>query len=122
MKLSRAGAIGLCFMTFVALASCSNEVETHEAYSPDRKLVLRIEVDWSGGAAVSDQTSAYVFASASPMKGRTLVFRGSAMSAFSASWRGPSQIGVAYDEGDVSKCDPSPVLSTGERISVSGCK
>ena len=122
MKLSRAGAVGLWFITLVALASCSSDVETHEAYSQDRKLVLRIVTDWSGGAAVSDVTSAYVFPAAWPMKGRTLVFKGVAISGFSASWRGPSQIGVTYDDGYVLKCEPTPELSTGERINVSGCK
>lgn len=121
MKLSRAGAIELRCVTLVTLAFCSNEVETHEVYSPDRKLVLRIAVDWSGGAAVSDLTSVYVFPAASPKKGNTL-FKGSAMSEFSANWLGPRQIAVSYNDGYVSQCDSALVLSTGERISVSGCK
>jgi len=113
----------LCALAAVAvlLPACSRRVETNETVSPDGKLALRIEIDESGGAAVSDVTSAFVIgrdSGAAP----ELIFRGSSMSGFAGKWRDGATIQLSYTDGYVSKCNSAPVLSTGRRLGVLGCK
>ena len=60
MSLAVKHAVALAGL-IATLCACSKHVETKDSPSPDGRIILRIETDESGGAAVSDLTSAYVF-------------------------------------------------------------
>lgn len=51
-----------------------------------------------------------------------LIFKGSAMSAFHADWRGQDEIELAYGSGYVSQCDPDPVNFADKTVRIVGCK
>jgi len=120
LKLALSGAIA-CLIPVLFGCHDKRIVETKDLYSPDGQVILRVEVDETGGAAVPDVTNVYLLMP----NGRTaskLLFRGSAMSNFSATWRAPGQIELSYSDGYVSQCDPAPVLSADKKVSVVGCK
>lgn len=104
------------------LCGCSKHVETKETRSPDGRVVLRIEVDESGGAAVPDVTSAFLLMPNASPATKKLIFKGSAMSAFSAEWSGPGVITLSYTNGYVSACAATAELSAEVKVSVLGCK
>ncbi len=110
---------GLAFLTVVG--ACS-KVETKDIYSPDRSLILRIETNTGGGAAVTDRTTVYILLANPTSAGKSLIFVGSAMSDFSADWHGKEAVALSYSEGYVTDCNPTPTLSTGKKMIVLGCK
>jgi hypothetical protein len=115
--------VGLLVCLTAILGACSkDEVDTTEIYSTDKEVALRIEVNWGGGPAAADMTTVYVFLPNSPGARKRTIFKGSAMSHFSASWRGARVIEVSYKDGYVSECDPTAELSAGTQVSVVGCK
>jgi hypothetical protein len=57
-----------------ALIGCTRHLETKDIYSPSGGFFLRIEIDESGGAAVSDVTSVYLFPSNSGASSGKLIF------------------------------------------------
>ena len=121
MKSSYA-ALFVCFLAG-ALSSCSRrQVDVHDTVSPDGKITLRLEIDETGGAAVPDVTSAYLFLSDEGSSRKQLAFKGSAMSSFSAVWRGPRLVVLSYGTGYVSACNATPMLSAEIKISVVGCR
>ena len=120
MKSSHLG-LSVCLLTG-ALNGCSpKQMEIYDTVSPDGKSTLRIEIDETGGAAVPDVTRAYLFLSDEGSSRKKLAFQGSAMSRFSAVWRGPRQVELSYSAGYVSACNAAPVLSADVKISVVGC-
>jgi hypothetical protein len=100
----------------------ATRVESKDVPSPNGELTLRIEDNESGGAAVAGQTSAYLFPSGSSADGGKLIFRGSAMDGFSASWRGPDRVDLSYTGGYVTTCNGGPIVLRDISVSVSGCK
>jgi hypothetical protein len=108
-------------LVFVPIG-CARHLETKDVYSPGGRLFLRIEIDESGGAAVSDVTSVFLFLSNSGASSGELIFKGSAMSNFSADWRGPDLVQLAYTDGYVSICDAAPAPIAQKGIRVIGCK
>jgi hypothetical protein len=113
-------AVLVCSVSF--FSACSKQVETKDIYSPDKTIILRIETNEGGGAAVPDVTSVYLLAANASIAGKSLIFKGSAMSDFSAEWDGQGTIKLSFTNGYVTECDRSPALSTGEKMTVQGCK
>ncbi len=107
----------------IVVIGCSKHIEATEMLSPRGDLVLRIEVDESGGAPVADVTSVFLrlSGSASPLPGR-LVFKGSAMGDFRASWQGTDAIALSYAGGFVSTCISDVALERNRRVTVAGCR
>lgn len=121
MKISQI-AIFVCLVA-VALSGCARrQVEVHDALSPDGKITLRIEVDETGGAAVPDVTSAYLFPSNASSKREQLVFKGSAMSNFDATWHDSRSVVLSYSAGYVSTCVAALSLSGETQVDVVGCR
>jgi hypothetical protein len=121
------GAIGIASTgTLVILAAflsgCSRGVETTDLPSPNGQLILRVEVNESGGAAVPDVTSAYLFIAGSSEPHKELIFRGSAMDHFNASWRGQELVALSYTGGYVSTCAVTSPMSADLKIVVLGCR
>jgi hypothetical protein len=106
----------------VALSACSKQVETKDVYSPDKAIILRIETNEGGGAAVPDVTSVYLLAANASTADKVLIFKGSAMSDFKADWSGQGAVELSYTNGYVTECERSAALSTGTKIAVEGCK
>jgi hypothetical protein len=98
------------------------QIEVHDTVSPDGKITLRVEIDETGGAAVSDVTSAYLFLSDEGAARKQLALKGSAMSNFSVVWRDPRLVAVSYSAGYVSLCNGTPMLSAEIKINVVGCR
>jgi len=112
----------MCMLAGV-LSGCSRkQIELHDIVSPDGKTTLRLEIDETGGAAVSDVTSAYLFLSGEGSSHKQLAFNGSAMSSFSAVWGGPRLVVLSYSAGYVSVCNATSTLPGGNKISVVGCR
>jgi hypothetical protein len=81
MQISLKYGLTILFLILITvIGGCSRQIETKEIYSPDRKLVLRIEIDESGGAPVADVTNLYVRLMTSSSAPGKLIFKGSAMS------------------------------------------
>ena len=74
-----------------------------------------------GGAAVADVTSVFLIPASSRGASGALIFKGSAMSHFSAKWRDDQNVELSYTAGYVSKCDPEPTLDTHQTFRVHGC-
>jgi|SRR5579863_7426663 hypothetical protein len=108
------GAAGL-------LIACSGPIETHQGSSPDGSITLRVEIDEGGGAAVADVTSVFLIPARPSGAAKTLIFKGSAMSNFSARWRDNQTVELSYTAGYVSKCDSEPTLDTRRSLRVVGC-
>ena len=123
MRTQNRFTVGLCVSMLAILCGCdSKQTESTDMLSPDRQLNLRIEIDETGGAAVSDVTSAYLNLAKSPDADRKLIFRGSAISNFMPSWRGAREIEFSYGSGYVSTCDSTPMISADIKVDVLGCK
>ena len=105
----------------VVLSACVQRMEAQESVSPDGTLILRIEVDKSVSPPVADVTRVFVMPSNSPTPARQLIFKGSGVGNFVATWRNSETLVLSYSRGSVSKCDPAPVLKTGQRLQVRGC-
>jgi hypothetical protein len=112
------------FMCLIAIVcGCDKKrITSSEVYSPGKDLVLRVEIDETGAAAVPDVTSAFVFPSKSSKAAGKLIFKGSAMSAFRANWGGTDEIILSYGGGYVSRCDPGPVYLADRSVRIVGCK
>jgi hypothetical protein len=107
------------------LFGCTKEpekMETSDVPSPNGRLVVRIEVNESGGAAVPDVTSAYLIVSGSSTAPRELIFKGSAMYSFKVSWQSPETVSLSYTGGYVSTCNAAPVVAPDLKVAVLGCK
>ena len=113
----------LCVVLTAAklLTACSGPVETHQSSSPDGSITLRVEIDEGGGAAVADVTSVFLIPTNASGTSKTLIFKGTAMSNFSAKWRDDQTVELSYTAGYVSKCDPEPTLDTRRTVRVHGC-
>lgn len=121
MKISHIG-IFVC-VAAAALNGCARrQVEVHDALSPDGKITLRIEVDETGGAAVPDVTSVYLFLSDAGPNRKRLAFKGSAMSSFDAAWRGSRSVVLSYGAGYVSACNAMLGLPGEIKVDVVGCR
>lgn len=121
MKISYIG-IFVC-LTAAVLGGCARrQVEVHDALSPDGKITLRIEINETGGAAVPDVTSAFLFLSDAGPNRKRLAFKGSAMSSFDATWRGSRSVVLSYGAGYVSACNAMLSLSAEIKVDVVGCR
>jgi hypothetical protein len=121
MKVQHSFVLFLCLI--VMLCGCDKKrIESRNIYSPNKDLVLRVEIYETGAAAVPDVTSAVVFPSTSSESAGKLIFRGSAMSEFHADWRGQDEIDLSYSNGYVSQCDPGPVNFVDKTVRIVGCK
>ena len=111
---------------FVACAAlligCSTRVVTRDMQSPDGRLILRIEVNESGGAAVPDVTSAFVLAAQPSGARKEQIFKGSAMSYFSASWKTSREVMLSFNGGYVTTCTAVAVVPPDFKVGVLGCK
>lgn len=116
--------VSICALAILAvlLTGCSRQIQRTDIRSPNGQLILRIEINESGGAAVPDVTSAYVFPSGSSSAHEKIVFRGSAMSYFNASWGGPEEVVVSFRGGYLTTCNSSVVVPPEFKITVLGCK
>jgi hypothetical protein len=103
------------------LTACSGPVETQQSSSPDGGMTLRVEIDEGGGAPVADVTSVFLMPTSAPGSSKALIFKGSAMSNFSAKWRDNQTVELSYTAGYVSKCDSEPTLDTRQHMHVLGC-
>ena len=106
----------------IGLQGCSRDIHSTDTVSPGGDLILRVEINEGGGAAVSDATSVYILLSGAPSDKGKLIFNGSAMSTFKAAWNGPQTITISYVDGYVSSCDSAPTVSSGKTVRVIGCK
>lgn len=107
------------------VVSCGRDkkrIEFSDIYSPGKDFVLRTEIDETGGPAVSDVTSIWVFPSKSSESAGKLIFKGSGMYEVHADWRGQDEIDLSYGRGYVSQCDPGPVNLAGRSVRIVGCK
>jgi hypothetical protein len=106
------------------LCGCEEKrLESTEIISPGKDLVLRIEIDKTGAAAVPFLTSAFVFPSkSSAFTWKKRIFKGSAMSNFRADWGKQDEIHISYTAGYVSLCDPGPVNLASKNVRIVGCK
>jgi hypothetical protein len=116
------GLAVVCLLASLSCCSTKQQIESKEIYSPDKKLVLRIDIDESGGAAVSDVTKVYVLSPNDRKLAPKLIFDGSSMSSFTAEWRGPTLVELSYKDGFVSKCASSAAVLASPPIQISGCK
>lgn len=119
---SRYAGILACLVSGVLCGCSRGPVEIHDIRSPNGKVILRIEINEAGGAAVPDVTSAYLFFADTGPTNKQLIFKGSAMSNFSATWRGQKLIVLSYSAGYVSTCNARPVLPAEVKINVIGCR
>lgn len=103
------------------LCGCARQVDVHNLVSPDGKITLRIEIDDTGGAAVAEVTSAYVYLSDEGSSRKKLVFKGTAVSSFNAVWRSPKVVMLSYSDGYVSVCNAMTAVSSQIKVTVSGC-
>lgn len=113
-------ALGVC--SAALQAGCARQVVSRNIQSPDGKLTLRIEVNEGGGAAVPDVTRAFILPSEGSVAHKELIFKGSAMSYFNATWTNSSAVTLSIEGGYITKCNPSAVLPPNVRIAVIGCK
>jgi hypothetical protein len=121
MKISHIG-ICVCLAAAVLNGCARRQVEVHDVLSPDGKITLRIELDETGGAAVADVTSSYLFLSDAGPSQKQLAFKGSAMSSFDATWRGSRSVVLSYGAGYVSACNAVLSLSAEIKVDVVGCR
>lgn len=112
------------FACLIAAASgCDKKrIVSSDIYSPGKDLVLRVEIDETGAAAVPFVTSAFVLPPKSSAAAGKLIFKGSAMSDFRAVWGGQDEIDISYGGGYVSQCDPGPVNFADRSVRIVGCK
>lgn len=115
-------ALWLLVACAVLLVGCSEHIACREVRSPDGRLILRIEINESGGAAVSDVTSAFIVLSQPSTAHRQLIFEGSAMSYFDARWVNSGQVRLSFQGGYVTTCNSLAVLPPNFKVTVLGCK
>jgi hypothetical protein len=111
--------------TMIACGCDKKRIEFSDIYSPGKDFVLRTEIDETGGPAVSDVTSVWVFPSKSSESAGKLIFKGSGMYEVHADWSGQDEINLSYGRGYVSQCDPGPlnfVLVPNKTVQIVGCK
>jgi hypothetical protein len=106
----------------VVLVGCSKQIVSRDILSPDGRLILRIEVNESGGAAVPDVTSGYILLSGSSAAHEELIFKGSAVDSFNAAWRTPEVVSLSFSGGYISQCNKKAVMSPKFKITVLGCR
>jgi hypothetical protein len=104
------------------LVGCSSNIVSRDIPSPDGRLLLRIEVNEGGGAAVPDVTSAFIIPSRTPAAHKELIFTGSAMSHFDARWSNSDQVILSIEGGYVTTCNTSVTLPPNLRVAVMGCR
>lgn len=119
LKLLSAGALAALA---ILLVGCSRKIVSRDILSPDGQLILRIEVNESGGAAVPDVTSGYILLSGSSAAHEELIFKGSALNSFSADWRAPEAVSLSFSGGYISQCNKKAVVSPKLTITVLGCR
>jgi hypothetical protein len=114
---------GLAACAAALVVACKARKRTESSYScaSSRELLVRIDVDETGGAAVSDETDVLVPLANSSDGSQRLIFKGSAMSAFAVHWRGDQEIHLSYPDGFVTQCDSGPAPIAGKIIRVVGC-
>lgn len=115
-------AICMLAVCTLLLIGCSRHITRTDVPSRDGRLVLRIEVNESGGAAVPDVTSAFILSAQSSTAHEELVFRGSAMSHFNGSWSNSGEVRLSFRGGYVTTCKTSVILPSNLKITVMGCK
>jgi hypothetical protein len=107
------------------VVSCGRDkkrIEFSDIYSPGKDFVLRTEIDETGGPAVSDVTSIWVYPSKNSKNLGKLIFKGSGMYDVHAYWRGQDEIDLSYGSGYVSQCEPGPVTFADKTVRIVGCK
>jgi hypothetical protein len=110
-------------LTAIGLVSaCSRNIVAEESTSPDGKITLRVEDDLSGGAAVADVRSVFLKPVNSSHATGQLIFKGTAIGDFSAKWQNNDTVELSYTNGYVARCESAPLLTTGQRFHVIGCK
>lgn len=115
-------ALSLILVCALLLVGCSKHIASTDVRSPDGRLILRIEINESGGAAVPDVTSAFIVPSRSSTAHKELIFEGSAMSHFDANWTNSGQISLSFQGGYVTACNSSVILPPNFKVTVLGCK
>lgn len=104
------------------LLGCSSHIVSRNVPSPDGRFTLRIEVNEGNGAAVPDVTSAFILPARPSAAHKELIFAGSAMSYFNASWTDSGQVLLSFRGGYVTRCSSSADLASNLRVTVVGCK
>jgi hypothetical protein len=114
--------VGLAvFLVAVLLSGCSRDIEVHEAVSPDKKVVLRIEINEGGGAAVSDETGVYLYLFKDGLNQKKAVFKGFAMGNFVATWEAADVVALSYSGGYITTCNSVTSLSSNIEVTTHGC-
>lgn len=115
--------LAFAFVCCAALqVGCSRQIVSRNIQSPDGALTLRIEVNEGGGAAVPDVTRAFIFPSGTYAAYKELIFKGSAMSYFNASWTNSRVVALSIEGGYITRCNSLAVLPRNLRITVTGCR
>ncbi len=114
--------VGLAvFLVLGLLSGCSRDIEVHEVVSPDKKIVLRIEINEGGGAAISDETSVYLYLSNDGLNQKKTVFKGTAMGNFVATWEAADVVALSYSGGYITTCNSVTGLSLNIEVTTHGC-
>jgi len=106
----------------ILLVGCSRQIASRDILSPDGRLILRIKVNESGGAAVPDVTSGYILPSGSSAGHEELIFKGSAVDSFRADWQTSEVVSLSFSSGYISQCNKKAVVSPKLKITVLGCR
>lgn len=121
MKAQYPSVLFACLLV-VSCGCDEKRIEFSEIYSPSKDFVLRTEIDETGGPAVSDVTSIWVYPSKNSKNLRKLIFKGSGMYDIHADWHGQDEIDLSYGRGYVSQCERGTISFADATVRIVGCK